>query len=146
MNTPNDRLQPSREELLAALVEKSSETRQPLTHISASSHQALLSDLEGIIQQLNDGKSVRDSADIRWLASSAGNMQIIVSVGSRRTGEVSHEFPWPETMPLIIPREGEFADFSGQEPRLVRRVTYSFELVREVLPEVVRLTISIQTT
>jgi hypothetical protein len=72
-------------------------------------------------------------------------VQIIVSVGRRKSGEATDEFPWPHEAPLIIPREGEFADFFGMEPRLVRKVTYSFELLRDVSPELVRLKIHIQT-
>jgi hypothetical protein len=135
----------SQEELLVTLIEKSSEARWTLTNSDAVGHQALLSDMEGIVQKLNDGKSVKDSADIRRLASVSGNMQIIVSVSTRKSGELTDEFPWPADVPLIIPREGEFADFFGKEPRLVRRVTYTFNLVRDASSELVRLTIHIQT-
>ncbi|WP_263379511.1 hypothetical protein [Granulicella paludicola] len=52
---------------------------------------------------------------------------------------------WPSEVPLVVPREGELAVFSGQEPRLVRRVTYIYEGKPQLNPEQVKLTVHIQT-
>jgi hypothetical protein len=72
-------------------------------------------------------------------------MQIFLSISRRRSTEPPEVFPWPDDVLLVIPREGEFADFAGMVPRLVKRVTYDYELVAGASPELIRLTIHIQT-
>jgi hypothetical protein len=72
-------------------------------------------------------------------------MQIYVSISSKRSPEQAATFVWPSEVPLVVPREGELAVFSGQEPRLVRRVTSIYEGKPQLDPEQVKLTVHIET-
>jgi hypothetical protein len=72
-------------------------------------------------------------------------MEIVVSVSRKNCNDAPESFSWPADAHLIVPREGEYADFSGDEARLVRRVTYHYELVQAVPKELIRLTVQIQT-
>jgi hypothetical protein len=73
------------------------------------------------------------------------DMWILVSVSSRKHKDLARCFSWPDDVSLVIPREGEYADFVGSEPRLVRRVTYAYELVRDAEAELLQLVIHIET-
>jgi hypothetical protein len=72
-------------------------------------------------------------------------MQILVSVGAGKTGKVTETFLWPIDVPLVIPREGEYADFRGLEPSRVVKVTYIYERTTGTGADDVTLTIHIRT-
>jgi hypothetical protein len=72
-------------------------------------------------------------------------MQILVSVGNGKVGGLNETFLWPLDAPLVIPREGEYADFNGSEPARVLRVTYTYERTQGTGLDDLTLTIHIRT-
>jgi hypothetical protein len=76
-------------------------------------------------------------------------MKVFLSVGPGRSpaaneGEAAM-FPWPETEPLVVPNEGEYAEFFGKPPRRVQSVTYRYEMGQGGEPGVVSLSVHLQT-